>query len=259
MSEHDAMSEMLNMEEKYFLDKKKKQSQANSARLQETVQRKKEANDKALVNIFEKMRVGEIPAAPVTNSIPVQRLDEKEEAPFHDPEETKIVKAPTKESAAPKKSLSVERPHYGSEAKPMTKSKVNDDFNIDTTFSEKLNEVQHEIPTESLTNPQVKDTVTKLRNMAKQLRGEDVAQPDKPLVVQPVNAPHGQLMESTEPVFSLKQLNTMLYRAQDKFNQTGNNLYESIADELSTVIAEALLSNKKSVPKTKISGPTRSF
>ena len=234
-SEHEAMSEMLNMEEKHLLDKMKNRARTNSARLEETVLKKEEASKQAVANIFNKMREGKIPEAPVTAPDKVApRLDE--------------VKPPDP------KPIVEEKP-----VKPVEK-KMEDDFNLDTTFTEKLEEVRHEIPTESLTNPKVKDTVTKLRNMARELRGESVPSPAPPerLVVQPADSK--QLVESKqEPVFTLKQLNSMLYRAQDKFNQTGNGLYESIADELSTVIAEALLSNKKAVPKSKISGPTRSF
>ena len=135
-----------------------------------------------------------------------------------------------------------------------------DEFNVDPTFNEtveRLDEGKHDIPTESLTNPKVKDIVSKLRAEAAALRGVQLEEPK--MVVAPAETANAPLMEDANaPSFSLKKLNTMLYKVQDRFNNTGNQIYESMADELSTVIAEALLSNKQSVPKNKISKVTRS-
>jgi hypothetical protein len=149
------------------------------------------------------------------------------------------------------------KPFYQNSHQVLTKYESNDEFNVDTTFNEKLDEGKHDTPTESLTNPKVKDIVSKLRAEAAKLRGEQVEEP-RQLIVAPAERAHAPLMEDVVPSFTLKKLNTMLYKAQDRFNNTGDAIFESIADELSTVIAEALLSNKTSIPKNKISKVTRS-
>jgi hypothetical protein len=246
MPELDATTDYINLEEKRLVElMKNKAKTKNHANLGDSVLGTGNTDKEALSSLFEKMHEGKISETPVTNPNAVNRLDEKaaEPVPVLVP-----VTAPVITEIVKEKEL-----------------KVKDDFNLDTKFEEKIEEGKHDIPTESLTNPKVKDAVSKLRNMAAALRGESIQTTqnmEKPLIVRPVDGQNSTLMEGKvveEPSYSLKKLNTMLYRAQDKFNQTGNGLYESIADELSSVIAEALLSNKKSVAKSKISGPTRNF
>lgn len=253
--EQDAVADYVNFEEKRLMEMMKNKAKTkNHANLGDSVRGTGNTDKEAISRLFEKMHEGKISEAPVTDPNSVSnRLDEKAAEPVLAlaPVVTPIVETVGR--------------FRGDKAAPAPVVEKKDDFNLDTKFEEKLDEGKHDIPTESLTNPKVKDTVSKLRSMAAALRGESVSTQttqnmEKPLIVRPADGQKSTLMENVEePSYSLKKLNTMLYRAQDRFNQTGNALYESIADELSTVIAEALLSNKKSVIKSKISGPTRNF
>jgi hypothetical protein len=246
MPQQDAVADYINLEEKRLVElMKNKAKTRNHASLGDSVLGTGNTDKEAVSRLFEKMREGKISEAPVTDPTTVNRLDEK--------------------AAEPVPALVPESAPVLTETVGRFRGDKKDDFNLNTKFEEKLDEGKHDIPTESLTNPKVKDAVSKLRAMAASLRGESIQTQttqnmEKPLIVRAADGQKSTLMENIEePSYSLKKLNTMLYRAQDKFNQTGNNLYESIADELSTVIAEALLSNKKSVAKSKISGPTRNF
>lgn len=61
------------------------------------------------------------------------------------------------------------------------------------------------------------------------------------------------LTESKEETVSVKKLNGMLLQAQSQVNSSAGAVYEAVADELSDLIAEALLSNKNTVPLRHIS------
>jgi hypothetical protein len=243
MSEYNTPADFINLEEKRLVELMQKKAKTRShGSLGDTLIMREADNKQAVANIFEKMREGKIPSAPVTAPNTVTRLDEKAVEPV-----PAVVPVP-----APVLTETVK--------KEEPKSNAKDDFNLDIKFDEKLDEGKHDISTESLTNPKVKDMVSKLRAEAAKLRGEEIAQPDKALIVKSADTPPGRLMENVEePTYTLKKLNSMLYRAQDRFNRTDNPVYESIADELSSAIAEALLQNKKVVPKSKISGPARNF
>ena len=348
MSDSEAMSEFMNLEEKILL--KKMKAKTNTG-LVERVMSKEESEKEAVAKLFDKMRAGEISEAPVTNPVPVKRLDEAA-PPTRATEPIRVIQQLNREipttitpvnkenepvsiswrpttlqqllalypkahavsdlymvlagaTQQPGFTFALVAPHgtqylikadenggffmadpnpnpaafaniglnpdFDNDAvddkhpcsiKPLgntspMKTYENDEFNVDTNFREKLDEGKHDIPTDSLTNPKVKDIVSKLRSEAAKLRGEQIEEPKPGLVVAPATS-NGPLMEDTVPSFTLKKLNTMLYKAQDRFNNTGDAVYESMADELSTVIAEALLSNKTSIPKSKISKVTRS-
>lgn len=253
MSDNEAVSEFMELEEKKLMEAMmaKAKTRAHSS-LGDSLIKREEDNKKAVANIFTKMSEGKIPEAPVTApNVVVNRLDEDKP------------KVPSEPEPNPAPVLNETAGRFRGDKKIFPKiEEKKDDFNLNVKFEEKVEEARHDIPTESLTNPKVKDAVSKLRNMAAELRGESTQtiNMEKPLIVRPADGQKSTLVESVEePSYSLKKLNSMLYRAQDKFNQTDNPVYESIADELSSVIAEALLSNKKSVPKSKISKPARAF
>jgi hypothetical protein len=271
MSEYNTPADFINLEEKRLVElMQKKAKTRNHGGLGDPLIMREAENKQAVANIFEKMREGKIPTNPVTApDVVTNRLDENQKPGPQDnygddPPKPQKALPPTPPTKA-EQLAGVEKQH--NDGAITTKEYHNkkgslqtEDFNLDVKFDEKIEEGKHDISTESLTNPKVKDIVSKLRAEAAKLRGEDVAQPDKPLVVKPADTPNGRLMENVEePSYSLKKLNSMLYRAQDRFNQTDNPVYESIADELSSAIAEALLQNKKVVPKSKISGPARNF
>lgn len=110
---------------------------------------------------------------------------------------------------------------------------VTEEFDISEEFE--INEAKY-IPTEDIPDQKTRSVVEKLRNMAADLRaGKKTA-----------------LTESREPNVTVRQLSNGLYKLQEMINKTGNQGYEVLADELTEVIAEALLANQNAVPVSSL-------
>ena len=110
------------------------------------------------------------------------------------------------------------------------------------TSSEK-EELDNKIETKDIKNPKTRDIVEKLRTMAADIR----------------SGKRKSLDEDAVPQVDIKTLNNALYLAQSLFNKNRIKMYDDIADNLSDIIAECLLSNKNNVSINRISNETKQF
>jgi hypothetical protein len=110
----------------------------------------------------------------------------------------------------------------------------------DVNFSEALEESR--IPLEKIEDKKTRDVIERLYKEADELRKK--AEEEKT----------DKLTEAIkEGSISLKKLNKMLMQAQTRINTPQGDIFEAVADELSGLIAEALLTNKDSVSVNRIS------
>jgi hypothetical protein len=102
-----------------------------------------------------------------------------------------------------------------------------------------LESFDYEAEIENMDNPKAKATMTNLLNYIKELRGEEKK-------VEKSN----NLTESKEKAVTLKELNSLLYTAQNKLYDSPNSRkYEKIADGLSEIIAEGLFRDKVDISR----------
>lgn len=117
-----------------------------------------------------------------------------------------------------------------------------EEFDIKESFEENIQEA-HKIETKDIKNPKTRDIVEKLRTMAADIR----------------SGKRKSLDEDAVPQVDIKTLNNALYLAQSLFNKNRIKMYDDIADNLSDIIAECLLSNKNNVSINRISNETKQF
>jgi hypothetical protein len=125
-----------------------------------------------------------------------------------------------------------------------TRLESKNDFGVDVNFNE-LSESRIDLST--IEDEKTRKVVEKLYKEADELRAKDKEE-KKPL--------NENVKEDT---YTLKQLSSMLMKAQTKVMNTRSKLYEAVAEELSDVIAEALLENRNTVPVSRISKVVRNI
>jgi len=119
-----------------------------------------------------------------------------------------------------------------------------EEFGVDVNFNE-LSEARMDLS--KIEDEKTRKVVEKLYKEADELRAED--KKDK-----------GKLNEDVkEDTYTLKQLSSMLMKAQTQVVRSRSKLYEAVAEELSDIIAEALLENKNTVPVSRVSKITRNI
>jgi hypothetical protein len=116
------------------------------------------------------------------------------------------------------------------------------EFGIKESFEETLNE-RHIVKTEDIKDSKTREVVEKLRAMAADLRSGKRVNID----------------ESTKVQIDVKTLNNALFMAQSLFNRDKISMYDAVADDLSSAIAECLLSNRSYVEADKLTKDTLEF
>lgn len=122
-----------------------------------------------------------------------------------------------------------------------TKFEGKEEFGVDVNFNE-LSESRMDVT--KIEDEKTRKVVEKLYAEADALRAKDKEEKKDSL---------NESSNVKEETYTLKQLSTMLMKAQTQVTNTRNKLYEAVAEELSDIIAEALLGNKNSVPISKVS------
>lgn len=116
------------------------------------------------------------------------------------------------------------------------------EFGIKESFEETLNE-KHIVKTEDIKDKKTREVVEKLRTMAADLR----------------NGKRVNIDESEQVQIDVKTLNNALFIAQSLFNRDKGAMYDEVADDLSSAIAECLLSNRNCVAADRLSKDTLEF